>query len=274
MKKKIIGIALMLMLAFSLCIPSFAADVTPEETSVEMHYVIDTYGLLSFDECTALEKMAANISEQYSCGVYIVTVDDYKNYGYGDVYDVTTQIYHSGIGFGVGDGRDGIMLLLSMKERDYALFVYGGKAEYTFSDYCLEQLENAFLGDLGNDDWYGGSYKYLRACGQYLASAQEGRPVRANHTGRIIISVLISCVIALVICMTLKGQMNTVHNKIGAREYIAADGLHLTKQVDQYTYTTRTSRKIENRSGRARSGGGGHGRSHSGGGGHGRSGKF
>ena len=266
MKKKITGIVLMLMLAFFLWIPSFAADITPEETGAEMRYVIDTYGLLSFDEWYALENRAANISELYSCGVYIVTVDDYNNYGYGNVYDVTTKIYHSDNGFGVGDERDGIMLLLSMDGRDYALFVYGDKAEYAFSDYGLEQLEDAFLGDLGRNDWYGGFSGYIRECDRYLACAQEGRPVRTNPIGSIVVSALISCAIALVICMTLKSQMNTVHNKIGAREYVTSGGLHLSQQVDQYTHTTRISRKIQNKSGSSRS--------HSGGGGHGRSGKF
>lgn len=90
MKKKMMEIALALMLAFSLCAPSFAVDDPGKET----HYVTDTYGLLSFDEWSALEKRAANISEQYRCGIYIFTVDDYENYGYGDVYDVTVQIYH------------------------------------------------------------------------------------------------------------------------------------------------------------------------------------
>ena len=110
MKKNLIALSLILILALSLCICAFAA-----EGSVEMRYVVDTYGLLSFDQWASLENQAANISEQHGCGIYIVTVDDYRNYGDGSVYDVTTQIYHrSGAGFGMGSGRDGIMLLLSM----------------------------------------------------------------------------------------------------------------------------------------------------------------
>ena len=256
----------MLLLVFSLCVPSFAARGAPEKTNAEMRYVLDTYDLLSFDERTILEKKAENISEQYSCGVYIVTVDNYRSYGYGSVYDVTTQIYHSDIGFGVGDGRDGIMLLLSMNERDYALFVYGDKAEYAFNDYGLEQLEDSFLSNFRNDDWYGGFSGYLRECDIYLAYAQEDRPVRSTPTDSIVVVILSSCAIAFVVCMILKGQMNTVHSKSGAREYITSGGLHLIQQADQFTHTTRISRRIENKSGSSHS--------HSGGGGHGRSGKF
>lgn len=262
MKKKMMGIAVALMLALSLCVPSFATN----DSSMGKRYVVDTYDLLSFDEWTALEKQAANISEQYSCGVYIFTVDYYENYGYGDIYDVTAQIYNgSDNSFGMGNGRDGIMLLLSMDNRDYALFVYGEKAEYSFNNYGLEQLEDAFLDDFGKDNWVGGFSGYLSTCEQYLASAQEGRPVRANSTVPIMIAILISCAIALVICLILSGAMKTVHKKNDAQEYVAASGLRLTQQMDQYTHTTETRRKIESSSGDSRS---------SNGGGSGRSGKF
>ena len=283
MKKKITGLALALMLAFSLCVPSFAADISGAEACyvitsgpltfhewadlAETHYVTDASGLLTFDEWADLEELAANISVEYGCGVYVVTVGDYRRYGDGDIYDVATQIYRNpGNGFGVGDGRDGIILLLSMKERDYALFVYGEKAEYAFNDYGLEQLEDAFLDYLGDNDWNGGFNSYLRECDRYLAGAQQGKPVRANPILPIVVAVLISCVIALAVCLILRGQMKTVRQKNEAREYVAAGGLHLTQQVDQYTHTTRTSRKIETNSGSSSS--------HSGGGGHGRSGKF
>lgn len=283
MRKKMIGLVLAVMLAFSLCVPSFAADVAGAEARyvvtsgpltfhewadlAETHYVTDASGLLTFDEWADLEELAANISVKYGCGVYVVTVGDYRRYGNGDIYDVATQIYRNpGNGFGVGDGRDGIILLLSMKERDYALFVYGEKAEYAFNDYGLEQLENAFLDYLGNNNWSGGISRYLSECEEYLDRAQEGKPVRASPVLPIVIAVLISCAIALVVCLILKINMKTARQKNEAREYIAAGGLHLTQQIDQYTHTTKTRRKIETSSG------GSH--SNSGGGGHGRSGKF
>ena len=263
MKKKLTAFAFALALMLFLCVPSFAAD----EVGVEMRYVIDTCNLLTIDQWSTLEERAANISERYGCGVYIFTVDDYRNYGNGDVYDVTTQIYHSDR-LGIGSGRDGIILLLSMSRRDYALFVYGKSAEYAFNDYGLEQLEDAFLDDFGNNNWSGGFSGYLSECEEYLASARDGHPVRTSPILPIVIAVAASCVIALVVCLILRGGMKTARQKSEAREYVAAGGLHLTRQVDQYTHTTRTSRKIESSSG------GSHSHSHSGGGGHGRSGKF
>ena len=36
---------------------------------------------------------------------------------------------------GEGPNRDGIMLLLSMDDRDWAMFCYGSRCEYAFNSY-------------------------------------------------------------------------------------------------------------------------------------------
>ena len=91
----------------------------------------------------------------------LLFLDDYYEYSdYTDVFDAAADIYHS-MNFGAGENRDGIMVLLSMDERDYAMFVYGKNAEYAFNKYGQEQLEDAFLGYFSDNDWYGGASHYL-----------------------------------------------------------------------------------------------------------------
>lgn len=116
-----------------------------EADGIQMSYIFDISDLLTFEQWEELEQQARDISERYNCGVYAALVEDYKDYGSGDVYDVTTQIYHSSQNsFGMGEGRDGIIILLSMAERDYAMFVYGEHAGYAFNKYGQEQLEKSF----------------------------------------------------------------------------------------------------------------------------------
>lgn len=244
------------------------SDHTPapeqEESERQLGYVFDTVPLLGDGEWNKLENMAETVSTRYSCGIYIVTVDDYKEYGTGDVFDVTTQIYHDDdIDFGVGTGRDGIMLLLSMDNRDWSMFVYGENAEYAFNSYGQEQLEEVFLDNFAGNDWYGGFSDYIEACGEYLAKAEAGKPVRANPLWGIGLSTGLSCLVALAVCMVMKRKMKTVRQKIEADAYISDGGLMLTASHDHYTHTTETRRKIEKSSG-----------SSSGGDGSGRSGKF
>lgn len=243
------------------------SDHTPapdqEESERQLGYVFDTVPLLNDGEWNRLENMAETVSTRYSCGVYIVTVDDYKEYGTGDVFDVATQIYHDDdIGLGVGAGRDGIMLLLSMDNRDWSMFVYGENAEYAFNSYGQEQLEEIFLDNFADNDWYGGFSDYIEACGEYLAKAEAGKPVRSNPLWGIGLSTGLSCLVALAVCMVMKRKMKTARQKIEADAYISDGGLMLTASHDHYTHTTETSRKIERSSGSSsRSGGDGSGRS-------------
>ncbi len=231
-----------------------------------MNYIFDLSDKLSFDEWAELEAQAADISQRHGCGVYAAFVDDFTEYGGGDsVYKTTYQLYHANE-LGMGENRDGIIILLSMADRDYAMFVYGENAENAFNEYGQEQLEESFLSDFGGDEWYSGVSHYLDTCDEYLTLAEEGKPVRKSTLPMYIIVVVSSLVISGVICLVLKWKMQTVHKKVEADEYVAAGGLQLTKKYDRYTHTTETRSKIhsdsDSDSGTSScSGGGGSGRS-------------
>lgn len=65
----------------------------------------------------------------------------------GSVYDVTTQICNAaGSDFGLGDGRDGVMLLISMYERDWAMFVHGEL-------YCIVPLAESACVTVKSVEW-------------------------------------------------------------------------------------------------------------------------
>lgn len=258
MKKKLYAAVTALLLALVLCVPAQAADGT-------MRYVIDENDVLTYDDWEVLEDMAEEMSLRHECGVYIVSVDDYTVYGDGDAYDITAMIFNNtDATFGYGDQKDGIMLLLSQKERDWAIFVHGEKAEYAFNSYGLSQMENSFLPSFSEDDWYSGFFGYLAVCDEYLNLAEAGTPVEESPVGGILTSIGLSCLVALIVCLVGKKKMKTVRHEVAAKTYIAAGGLQLTDQQDRFTHVTETRRKIES----------GGSKSHSGGGGSGSSGKF
>ena len=255
------------------CPPDNSGEVTetqtPEQTGVDMKYIFDNSDLLTFDEWEKLEARAADISQRHGCGVYVAFVDDFTEYGYGnDVYKTTYQLYHANE-LGMGDDRDGIIILLSMAERDYAMFVYGTYAETAFNSYGQEKLEKAFLGNFKEDDWYGGVSNYLSTCDEYLTRADAGKPVRESPALLIAIAVVASCLLSGAICLFLKRSMKTVHQKVEANEYVAPGGLQLSKQYDRYTHTTEVRSKISSSDDSSSSG-----TSSCSGGGSGRSGKF
>lgn len=226
-----------------------------------LSYVTDRASLLDESEIQYLERMAQTLAREYDVGVYIVTVEDYREYDPAGVYDAAYGIYHDK-SLGEGEDRSGILLLLSMAERDYALFRYGETAVYAFSDYALAQLEESFLDELGNNDWADGFEAYILKCAEYLEKAEAGSPVRESPIPGILISWVIALAIAASVCAVMVGRMKSVRKQSTAANY--AGNLNLTEQYDQFTHRTETRRKIE----RNQSSGGGE--SHS----SGRSGKF
>lgn len=261
--RKWILLSLAVLLVLSLALPAAARET----------YVYDEAGLLTTQEAQSLNAQAGAIAEHYGCGVYMVAVRDFRDYtDSASVYDAAWGIYH-GLGLGAGDDREGMLLLLSMEDRDFATFFYGENTEYAFSSYAQEQLEGYFLGDFGENDWYGGFSAYLDASEQFLARAASGKPVRESHWDTIGLVVLCSSVISLVVTIIFWQQGKNVRMQYGAANYISAEGLHLTRKRDMFIRQTRTRRKIETKP-PSSSHSGGSSRAHSGGGGSGRSGKF
>lgn len=257
MKKRAIILLLVLALMLALAAGAAAADTQTD-------YVLDEAGLLHDSERTELTQQTERIARKYGVGVYIATIDDYRSVNSESVYTAAYTLYHKNR-MGVGEGRDGIILLLSMNDRDFATFCYGERGEGAFSDYALEMLEGEFLDDFAENDWYDGFEDYVETCAEYLQKAAEGHPVQKSMTVPILIVIGASLLIALIVVAVMWASMKNVAEKTTANAYISG-GLQLTEQEDRFTHRTETRRKIERESSGSSSA--------SGGGGHGRSGKF
>ena len=252
--KRITAIFLCLLLLSSVVVAASASD----------KYVFDEAGLLDSSEHQALETLAGEISREQGIGIYIMTVYDYRDYGYsGDVFDTTWQIYHDRK-LGMGSDRQGMILLLSMKERDYATFFYGDDTEYAFNAYGQEELEQYFLDDFKRNDWYSGFHDYLTQSRDFMQDAADGDPVRKSSMGRVLIFVAVALLLSGIITLIPYVAMKNVKRKVTAGNYIVGTGLNLTRREDRFTHQTRSVRTIQSSSGsgsRSRSGGGGSGRS-------------
>lgn len=273
MKKRLFSLLLCLLLLLSLNTAALAA---------EGGRVIDEAGLLTADEWAYLEEQAAIVGEQYGVGIYIAVIEDYTDYGFS-VEDAAESLYltHD---FGLGDEACGILLLLSMAERDYELCAYGTQAHIAFTDYGKDQLANVFLDNFRNNDWYGGFIDYIATCGEYLELASAGTPVdvagssgdiyyydengeleRVEHTGTQhglfwapgwIVSAVIGVLLALLIAWIVKRvTMKSVAAKAEAGNYIVG-APKFRVRTDQFTHVTESRRKIETSSGSGGSSGG------------------
>lgn len=146
MKKRIFTCLLALLAVLTMIVPAWA-----EQTEDDL-FVYDTEDLLTEDEWLELELLADEISWRYDCAVYIVTIYDYEDYD-SDIHYAAVNIYDSN-SFGIGENREGIMLMLSTYDRDYDLYVRdGGTAEYSVNKYGRHQMTEEFLDNFADDDW-------------------------------------------------------------------------------------------------------------------------
>ncbi len=244
MKRTIAALLSVLCILFLLSVSVCAQDVT-------LPCVTDEAVLLDEAQLQRLEEQAQRITREYGVGVYIAIVEDYWQLDPSGPYDAAYTFYHDN-SLGAGENQSGILLLLSMAERDYALYCYGDEAVYAFNEYAIQKLEDAFLDELGSDDWEGGFEAYLQTCDRYLEKAAAGSPVKKSPMPRILISWVIALAIAAVACAVMAGRMKTVRKKTNAAAY--AGNLSLTEQFDHFTHRTESRRRIERNQ---RSGGGG-----------------
>ena len=238
--KRLISILVAVLLLALLAIPVSGAE-TPEAC------VYDGEMLLTDEEYWTLEDYAQEISDLRQCAVYFVSVEDYRDYGEGDIFNVARQIFLDN-DFGMGEEKDGVMLLLSMEDRDYSLIVHGF-GETALTDYGREYICEHFLDDFADDDWFHGVYDYLSYTDDLLSQAREGKIYdRYNWiTGGVlwVWSLILGVVISLIVCTVQRAMMRKkVHKQTGALGYVQGD-VHITRKRDVYSHTTEVRRKIE-----------------------------
>ena len=224
-------------------------------------YVTDLAGILSDSEAATLENQAAQVSEARECDVYILTVEDYTDYYNGSIYEFAKAVYRD-YDLGWGSGKDGELLVLSMADRDYALIAYGDFGNYAFTDYGNSQLVNGFLDNFRNNDWYGGFSDYISMSDDFLQQARNGSPVDVSGSGKngpgigaFIIILLIACLIAGIVCLSMKNKLKSAVTKTDAVAYIAQNGVLLTAQEDRFTHTTTERVALNDDSDRGHGGG-------------------
>ena len=153
MMKKYASLLFALFLALSLSV-SAAADSSGV-------YVYDDAALLTQEEYDTLTASAMAVADQYGCGVYVVTVDDMADYIDPDAVTETgetgmaafTEYAWDALGLAASYDSNGIMLALSMAERDFQMLAHGDTANAAFTDYGKYIMHDELPDNLSADPW-------------------------------------------------------------------------------------------------------------------------
>lgn len=216
----------------------------------EDRFVFDEADLLAAEEERGLEDLAGSISYNYGCGVYIVTVWDYGVHG-SNVREAAENFFLNN-GLGLGSEANGVLLMLSMAERDYALIAHGSIGNGAFTDYGKDVLSDAFLDDFGDNEWYSGFYDYGSYSAEFLEAFQQGTPVDVGQDEgddvvlALVMILLIPAAIAGIACGIMASSMKTARQKTQADDY--RQGVQLTGRHDMFLTRTVVRQKIESSS--------------------------
>lgn len=272
--KKFTALAAALLLILAMTVPAFGYQAS--ESSIlgkfrattgsgitAEHYVIDMAGLLTKEETDTLYARAYDLSNRYECGVYILTIPDMYAFGYTFIESFSEDWYDT-MGYGYGGGKNGVMLVLSMDDRDYDLDATGSFGNRAFTDYGKQVMADRFLDYFGDDDWYGGFCSYLDTTEKLLERGWNGDFFDVGDSlltfserlqSAFILSIIPSLLIGLITVFALRGRMNTAKAATKATGYVVPGSIVISGRSDRFTHrtTTRTPKNTGNRSG----GGGG-----------------
>ena len=229
MKKKLFSLLTALVLCLLCAVPAFA----------EMPLVMDTYELFKPEATAELEQKAQDASAGHGVNVYLLTVSDI---GGQNVREFAKDWYRN-YDLGYGEGKSGILFLIALDSRDYVTITYGGGVT-AFTDYRIEQIEDAVVPYLSDNDWAEAASEYLSMCADTLDFyAEHGEPLDVDNDTSgwpilLLIVIGVPMIIAGIVCGVLYSQMKTARLKTEANDYIGA-GLKLRVQVDNYTHTDR-----------------------------------
>lgn len=250
MKKNVFAFLAAFLLTAALSCPALA-DVE----SGLLPRIIDEADLLSESEESSLMEKLDEVSESYELDVVVVTVDGMD----GKTATEYADDFYDANGYGMGEERDGILLLVSMEERDWGISTcgYGITA---FADAGQEYMTEKFLPDLSKGAYYDAFMEFAELCGKFAEKARAGKPYDAGNLPKegvrpiwILLDLLIGFAAAFIITSSQVSRLKSVRKQKDAQNYEVPGSRRLLVNVDRFMNRTVSQRVIS--SGNGNSGG-------------------
>lgn len=267
MKLKFFTLLFTVMTVLSLTVQ--ASSVNDDRT---LPLLVDDAGLLTSGEAAELSAALDEIASRQELEVAVITVpelpDGYTAQSYADnIYD-----YY---GYGWGENNDGILLLLSMGERDWAVttFGYGITA---FPDGIIDLIMDNCLYYISDGAYFSGFSCFAQLCDEYTTKARNGYTDNHTYVGydpyfgtddgyyssddamaiiggasgptsitvarsgtipfALPLSLLAGFLISGLVVGAWKNELKSVGKQSGASDYAQRDSIRVTLSRDQFLY--------------------------------------
>ncbi|HZJ76509.1 MAG TPA: TPM domain-containing protein [Oscillospiraceae bacterium] len=237
MKKRIFLLVVILLISAIVPITSFASN---ENTSSGRSFsrLVDNADLLTNEEESKLLIKLDEISERQKLDIVIVTINSLEDKS-ATVY---ADDFFDNYGYGMGNNSDGILFLLSMEKRDWAISTCGyGIA--VFTDSGQKFIIDSIKKDLGKDNYNKAFNSYAELCDDFITKAKTDEPYDSGNLPKkslspvwILFSLIGGVIIALISTGTMKGKLKTVSMQAAADSYVVQNSMNITNNQDLFLY--------------------------------------
>ena len=230
--KKLFSVLFALLLCTIAFIPSFAES--------DLSRITDYADLLTESEESTLLSKLDEISIRQEADIVVVTtysLDGKTPMEYADdFYDYN--------GYGFGENRDGVLLLISMEDSDWWISTCGyGITAVT--DAGIEYISDKFLSDLSDGEYAKAFSTYAELCDEFFTQAKTGKPYDVGNmpkepfkfVSRIAGSLVFGFAVALFVTGSMKRRLQSVRSQSYANSYVKENSMNVTESRDLFLYT-------------------------------------
>lgn len=245
MQKRILKIVIMILAAVFFL--QGAVLEIPVKAAENLMRLTDQAELLNETQKESLGGMLDEISERQNCDVVILTTNSLN----GKTAEAFADDYYDENGYGSGEQKDGILFLVSMENRDWAISTCGFGID-AFTDAGQEYIMDEVLPYLSDGKYEKAFERFAKLCDQFLAQAKEGEPYDVGHLPKGTVSLfwipadlLIGFLIALCMGNRKKSRLKSVRKKNEAKDYVVPGSLRIIADQEWLVNRTVSTRVIE-----------------------------
>ena len=246
--KKVISVIITVVVLLTMALSVGASDYLP---------LFDEPDVMTDAEESVLAAKLEDIANQYQMEVVVAaftTIDGASPMAYADdFYDYN--------GYGYGENRDGLILIVVMDTGDWWISTRG-TAITAFTDAGIEYIGNQIVPLMSEGDFNGAFHVFADECSGFMAQAMTGDPYDSHNLPKppkepfnkgmaIVIALVIGFIVGKIYTGSLKGQLKSVAAQKAAAGYVRNGTLNVTNSRDFFLYrnVTRTAKESDSSSG-------------------------
>lgn len=232
MKKRIWTVLFALILCMLSMVSAFAQDNMPR--------VVDNANLLTDSEKNSLKSKLDEISNRQKADIVVLTVDSLD----GKEAEEYADDFYDQNDYGFGKNKDGVLLLVSMENRDWWMSTtgYGITA---ITDAGREYISDKFVSYLGDGYYEKAFTTYADLCDTFFTQAKTGEPYDKGNLPKepfdfirnLLIALAVGVVVAFIITNVMKAKLKTVRLQSAAGNYVKENSMQINQSREFFLYS-------------------------------------